>query len=171
MEEKFDTMLSEDYDDDGELNVEHYPIPKGLQRAWDALSSNEELEKGLNSTVATALTYSGDKSPGPGLGVNHYIKTPMKKPKRKQMKDEDDPVGVKRAIKEPRLRSEQVIRTEKETYTGLAGIQQDHDYVIPEGLHSPVSSEEVEENRKQTEKKFGKKKTNGNRVDIKRGWK
>lgn len=29
--------LSEDYDDDNEVDVEWYPIPKGLKEAWDEI--------------------------------------------------------------------------------------------------------------------------------------
>jgi len=163
-------QVSEDYDDDGELNVEHYPIPKGLERAWDVLHENEALAKGLNATIATAGTYGGDKSPGPGLGVNYAIDTPTKKkPKRKQKtEDEDDPTGVKRAIKTPKTRPERVITTEKDTYTGFRGVGSTHKYVIPETVHREGLADEISRNREGVEKEIKRRQSPGNRVDIKR---
>ena len=42
MKEEIDKEMSEDYDDEGELEVEHYPIPSGLQQAWaEVVKENE----------------------------------------------------------------------------------------------------------------------------------
>ena len=164
-------QVSEDYDDDGELNVEHYPIPRGLERAWDALHENEALAKGLNATIATGTTYGGDKSPGPGLGVNYVIATPLKKkPKRKQETEdeEDDPVGVKRALKTPKESASQTLKTDKETYTGFRGISVPHKYEIREPVKARDISGESERNREHVEKEVIRRQTPGNYVDIKR---
>ena len=162
-------QISEDYDDDGELNVEHYPIPKGLERAWDALHENEALAKSLNAAIATGYMTGGDKSPGPGLGANYAIATPLKKkPKRKQVEDEDDPTGVKRALKKPKARPERVITTEKDTYTGFRGVSSVHKYVIPEPVRREGLANEIERNREHTEKEIKRRQSPGNRVNIKR---
>jgi hypothetical protein len=162
-------LLSEDYDDDGELDVESYPIPKGLERAWDVLHENEALAKSLNAAIATGYTTGGDKSPGPGLGANYAIDTPLKKkPKRKQVEDEDDPTGVKRALKKPKARPERVITTDKDSYIGFRGVNAVHKYVIPEPVRREGLANEIERNREHTEKEIKRRQSPGNRVDIKR---
>jgi len=128
-----------------------------------------ELTKGLNATIATAGTYSGDKSPGPGLGVNYAIKTPSKKkPKRKQIKDEDDPTGMKRALKNPNPRATQTVTIDKATYTGFRGVNTVHKYVLPEQARRDGIADEISRNRGHLEREIERHQTPGNRVNIKR---
>lgn len=166
---EIEKQISEDYDDEGNLNVEHYPIPKGLERAWDVLHENESLAKALNATIATAMTPGKDKSPGPGLGINYVIDTPLKKkPKRKQeTEDEDDPTGVKHALKTPKEPALRTIKTDKETYTGFRGVSSPRSYTMNEPI-TRQAIDGVERNREHVDNEVKRRQSPGNRVDIKR---
>jgi hypothetical protein len=41
MEKEFNKEMNEDIDDDGELDVEWYPIPEGLKEAWNEIILEE----------------------------------------------------------------------------------------------------------------------------------
>lgn len=120
---EIDKTLSLDFDDDNELDVEYYQLPKGLQAAWDALH-DRELAKSLNPTIANDIATVGDKSPGPGLGINYVIRTPNKKMAKRKQKDknEEDPTNVKQALKAPPIEDRNPLKTTKETYEGYRGI-------------------------------------------------
>lgn len=44
MSKEIDKEMSEDYDDEGELDVEHYPIPDGLKEAWEEVVKEKSVE-------------------------------------------------------------------------------------------------------------------------------
>jgi hypothetical protein len=72
---KIDKDLCEDYDDDGELDVEFYPVPAGLIDSMDEMA----MHKSLSQEIGSASGQAGNRAPGPGLGVNFVIFPPKKK--------------------------------------------------------------------------------------------